>query len=77
MKPVQTDTANRVMKGSGDVQDLPITRIEYEDGVGLESCWELSDEEIQQIIETKRIHILVLGNWHPPILPKVKPEIEE
>lgn len=33
----------------------------------LVSCWELSDEEIIQIINTKRVWVYVLGMRHPPI----------
>lgn len=79
MKPIITNTTNCILKGtSEDVQDLPVTRLEYRDGThAVESCWELSKEEISQVVKTGKLYFLCLGNTHPPILPKVEPEIKE
>lgn len=78
MKPIQTSTTNGILKGAGDVMDLPVTNITYADGVhAVESCWELSPEEIEEVTKTGKLYFLCLGKTHPPILPKVKPEIEE
>jgi len=32
------------------------------------SCWELSDEELAEVIRTKRIYFQALGRTHPPIM---------
>lgn len=77
MRPIRTDTCNCILKGSGDVQDLPVTRLEYDDGThAVESCWELSEEERQRILETGKVYFLCLGNTHPPIVLKTDPEIK-
>lgn len=70
MKPIRTDTTNCILKGNSDnVDDLPVARFEFEDGVqAVESCWELSKEEIEQIVKTGKVYFLALGVTHPPIL---------
>jgi hypothetical protein len=78
MNPIRTSTTNCILKGTGDVQDLPVTRLTYPDGIiAVESCWELSKEEIEKINKTGKLYFLCLGATHPPICPKVEPEIEE
>lgn len=50
MKPIKTETCNAVYTLEG-CQDLPVTRYinDGNDEVGVESCWELTPEEIKQI----------------------------
>lgn len=77
MKPVKTENSNAVLKGYGNVADLPITRLVYEDGSrAVESCWELSKEELEQVIKTGKVYFVCIGNTHPPILLSAKSELE-
>lgn len=80
MKAIEWEATTGVLKapkGSDNVYDLPITNIKFSDGIcGVESCWELSDEEIEILLKTKRIYLCVLGNTHPPLSISVKSEVE-
>lgn len=80
MKPVKTKNTNSILRapeGSEDVVDLPITRLKYEDGSNaVESCWELSEDELQKIIETKKVYFVCTGVTHPPILLSSKSQLE-
>ena len=77
MKPVKTENSNSSLKGYGEVADLPITRLKYEDGShAIESCWELSKEELEKVTETGKIYFVCIGNTHPPILLSAKSELE-
>lgn len=77
MKPIRADTSNCILKGTGEVQDLPITRLEFQNGSqAVESCWELSKEELEKINETGRIYFVCMGNTHPPILLDVESQIK-
>lgn len=80
MKPVKTENANSILrapKGSSDVEDLPITRLEFSDGRhAVESCWELSEEEFEMIKNTKKVYFLAVGDTHPPILLSTKSQVE-
>ena len=79
MKPIRTNTTNCILKGtSEDVQDLPVTRLQYPGGVSaVESCWELSKEEIEEISRTGRLYFICLGNTHPPIMLSSEPSVKE
>lgn len=52
MKPVITETTNTFLKApleNPEVIDLPITRFKFDNGtIGIESCWELSEEELKR-----------------------------
>lgn len=80
MKPVETKNTNSILRapeGSDNVIDLPITRLKYEDGSNaVESCWELSEEELKKIIETKKIYFVCMGVTHPPILLSAESQLE-
>jgi hypothetical protein len=80
MKPVKTQNTNSVLKAPEDsenVIDLPITRLKYNDGQNaVESCWELSEEELKNVIETKKIYFVCMGETHPPILLSAKSQLE-
>ena len=70
MIPVKTATVNCILKGpTPDVMDLPVTRFKLSNGAPvIESCWQLSEEEIKTIIETGKIYFNIYGSTHPPIL---------
>lgn len=68
MKPVRTDTTNCVLKSpTPDVQDLPVTRFDIDGCPVVESCFELSDEDIEMILKTRKIYFSIYGTTHPPI----------
>jgi hypothetical protein len=70
MIPIKTEMTNSTLKGpSPDVMDLPVTRFQYADDIpGVESCWQLSREEILKVVETGKIYFDIWGSTHPPIL---------
>lgn len=77
MKPITTEHTNSVLKvpegQEKEVMDLPITRLKFGDGTrAVESCWELSKEELEEVKKTGRIHFTCIGNTHPPILLTTK-----
>lgn len=77
MKPVKTENSNSVLKGYGNVIDLPITRLEYKDGShAVESCWELSKEELEKIKETGKLYFVCIGDTHPPILLSAESQLK-
>jgi hypothetical protein len=80
MKAIRTDKSNDTLKAPPDsenVYDLPITRIVFEDGVNaVESCWEISPEEMEIILKTKKIYFTCFGVTHPPIILKAESFID-
>ncbi len=42
----------------------------------IESVWELSDEEIKLIVNSKRIRLGILGQGMPPVYMSVEPETQ-
>jgi len=57
MKPIEFPEQNCVYaKDQPEYEPLPVFKNEEGDVV---SCWQLSDEEIQQIVETKKLWICV------------------
>ncbi len=79
MKPVKTETTNCIMRGNApDVMDLPVTKYVTDDGIpAMQSCFELSKEEMQEVIRTGRIYFSLYGNTHPPICLSTMPFVEE
>lgn len=76
MRPIMTTNTNSVLKScKPNTEELPIRRIEYSDGIRvIESCWQLTEEEIKTIAETGKIYLMALGETHPPVLLKVYEE---
>lgn len=67
MKAIKTDTTNTVFTAK-DCFDLPGTRYKYEDGSpGIETCWELTDDEVKEIVKNKRVFVYVLGETVQPM----------
>lgn len=79
MKPIETSTTNCILKGtSPDVVDLPVTRFELSNGVpAVQSCWELSEEELKEVVKNGRVYFAIYGTTHPPICMSTQPIIEE
>lgn len=66
MKPVKIETSNITFVAEG-CDDLPATRYSYENGSpGIETVWELDDEEKKQIMDTGRIYLYVNGTTIQP-----------
>jgi hypothetical protein len=80
MKPIKTGNSNSILRapeGDENVNDLPITRLEFPNGVqAVESCWEISEEELEIIKTTGKIYFLAVGDTHPPILLSAKSQLE-
>lgn len=80
MKPIKNKNTNSILRapeGSKNVIDLPITRIKYEDGShAVESCWELSKEELEKVKETGKVYFVCMGDTHPPILLSAESQLE-
>lgn len=69
MKPISTDTTNAVYTLEG-CNDLPVTKYMNVDNheEGVESCWELTPDEIKQVQKTGKIYLYIQGNVVPPVL---------
>ena len=69
MKPVRTETTNAVYTLEG-CNDLPVTKYinvdNHEEGV--ESVWELTPEEIEQVQQTGKVYLYIQGQVVPPVL---------
>lgn len=77
MKPVKTEKSISVLKGYGEVADLPIIRLEFDDGShAVESCWQLSKEELEKVKETGKVYFVCMGDTHPPILLSAKSQLD-
>lgn len=68
MRAIQTETTNFTLKGNNaNVYDLPVTRVQFQDGqIAVESCWELSDQDLLEIIKTRRLYFCCLAPTHAP-----------
>lgn len=58
MKPIEFDGCN-VTFAKDQPEYLPLPAHRKEDGEVV-SCWELTDEEIQEVIKTKKIYLSLL-----------------
>lgn len=66
MKPIETKTTNCVYTLEG-CHDLPATNFHSNVGEGVEVCFEVSDEELEEIKKSKRIYLDILGRGVPPM----------
>lgn len=66
-EPVDFQGANTVLRpptGSDSILPLPIFR----NGACCVSCWQLTDDEIAEIVRTKRVFLSVFsGKTQPPV----------
>ena len=75
MIPVKTDYANIVFTAEG-CKDLPGTLAVNEDGhPEVETCWELSEEELAQVMQTRRIFLYTMGRSVPPMMLATESQI--
>lgn len=80
MKAVNFEEANiKIAENQAEYETLP-ARV-YDDDIGeVISCWELSDEEVKQILKTKKIWVSMLTfrkGITPIMLMIEKPEMKE
>lgn len=72
MKPVRTSTVNRTYTAKGS-EVLPATAVQFSDGkTATEACFELTDEEIQDITSSKKIYITFTGDRVIPFMLNTK-----
>ena len=78
MKPVVVPKTNVVFTAEGCF-DLPAVRAtDANTGADeIETCWELSDDELEQIVKNKRVYLYVRGRSIPPVLLTVESILEE
>ena len=70
LKAITMDGSNVVFKLDG-CHDLPAKMYEDDGFPIIETAWELSDEQIERLIETKQISIAVIGKSIQPISVQV------
>lgn len=67
MEAIKTETTNTIFTKEGCF-DLPGTKYIYEDGTpGIETCWQLTEEEIQQVVKDGKIYVYMMGQTVPPM----------
>lgn len=71
VKPVEFKDQNDLLKSPEDMvdcDDLPICRCFDYTGRDLTvSCWELTEEDIKELIRTRKLFLWAWGRTHPPI----------
>lgn len=66
MKPIETKSTNAVYVLEG-CHDLPVTKFESNIGVGVEACFEIEPDELEEIKRTGKVYLNILGNSVPPV----------
>lgn len=67
MKPVKTEYSNITFVAEG-CGDLPATLFLHPEGhEEVETCWELSDADIERILRDRRIYLYTVGRSVPPM----------
>lgn len=75
MTPIRTDYSNAVYTAEGCF-DLPATIASRQDGSQeVETVWELTDEELEQINKDRRVYLYIMGRQMPPVFLSVKSEL--
>jgi hypothetical protein len=70
VNPITFKGANSVLKAPPDMEnciDLPFCLRDYEGLIVATSCWELTAEELAEIVKSRRIMVQVTGNTFPPM----------
>ena len=64
-EPTNFEFVNEYWYGSGDVGELPVQEVQgtYEQI----SCWQLTDEEIDEIVRTGKVWLHVWAPIHPAV----------
>ena len=76
MTPIKIPYSNITYTAEG-CHDLPATLVQLPDGhEEVETVWELTDEEIEQIVRDRRIYLYIIGRSGPPVCLATEPCIE-
>ena len=62
-RPVGFLGANKIMRGYGDVADLPI----HDNGENFTSCWRIPFLKRLKVLITGRVYLVIRGRSHPPV----------
>jgi hypothetical protein len=76
MNPVKTEQSN-VTYTHPAYQDLPARKTEHDGLPAIECCWELSDEELEVIKQTRRVYVSIISTAQPPICVSTIPLPEQ
>lgn len=75
MRVIETELTNKVFTGD-DCYDMPATvhRHPWESGTAktIETCWELTPEELETVARTGKIYLNVIGREPQPCLITVE-----
>jgi hypothetical protein len=75
MTPIRTDYSNVTYTAEGCF-DLPATIASWHDGSQeVETVWELTDEELEQINKDRRVYLYIMGRQMPPVFLSAKSEL--
>lgn len=75
MAPIRTDYSNVTYTAEGCF-DLPGTIASRQDGSEeIETVWELTDEEIEQVKKDRRVYLYIMGRQVPPVFLSVRSEL--
>jgi hypothetical protein len=76
MKPIRTETSDIVFKKDG-CGDLPARSCTMSDDVTpcVETVWELTEEEKQQVMESGRVYLYLVGGGVQPCFITTEPAI--
>lgn len=75
MTPIKTPYSNITYVAEG-CNDLPATLTKSPSGQDeVETCWELTDEEIEQVIRDKKIYLYIMGTAVPPLYMTTESDI--
>jgi len=66
MSPIEFEGVN-VIYAKDQPEYLPLPVMKLEDGTVI-SCWELTEEDVKMIIETKKVYVSQL-TFHQPLQP--------
>lgn len=81
MKAINHKHGNDIIGESNSSNDkvkpLHVARLVFDNDVnGIESCWELESGEIEEIIKTGKIYLLLLDVKQPPVKLSIKSIID-
>ena len=75
MTPIRTEYSNATYTADGCF-DLPATIASRQDGSReVETVWELTDEELEQINKDRRVYLYIMGRQMPPVFLSVRSEL--
>ena len=68
MRPVKAEYSNITYTAEGCF-DLPAALCKNDDGtIDVETIWELSDAELEQVKKNRRIYLYIKGRQVPPVM---------